>query len=112
VLGDGVLELPRVGAVLQTGEPGLPSVVVDCRGVEVGPVCQFLRDLMLCDMSPATCRSYAHDLLRWFRLLWLLGMGWERATNSEVALLVGWLRSAPNPRRRRSQDSTVVAGLL
>jgi len=110
MLGDGVLALPRLGGVLQTGEPGLPSVVVDGRGVEVEAVSQFLRDLMLCDMSPATCRSYAHDLLRWFRLLWLLGMGWERATTSEVALLVGWLRSAPNPQRRRSPDSTVVAG--
>jgi integrase len=110
MLGDGVMEIPRVGGVLETGEPGLPSVVVDCRGVEVEPVSEFLRDLMLCDMRAGTCRSYAHDLLRWFRLLWLLGMGWERATTSEVALLVGWLRSAPNPQRRRSSESTVVAG--
>jgi integrase len=99
-----------VGAVLTGSESGLPSVVVDGCGVELAPATTFLRDLMLCDMSPATCRSYAYDLLRWFRLLWLLGMDWERATTAEVALLVGWLRSAPNPQRRRSQGSSAMAG--
>jgi Phage integrase, N-terminal SAM-like domain len=104
------LKIPRTGGVLETGSPGLPHVETDDRVAEVQRVSEFLRDLMLCDLSAATCRSYAHDLLRWFRLLWLLGMGWERATTSEVALLVGWLRSAPNPQRRRSSESTVVAG--
>jgi hypothetical protein len=67
LVGQGSLEIRRVGAVLKGRETGLPSLVVDDRGVEVEPVAAFLRDLMLCDLSPATCRSYAHDLLRWFR---------------------------------------------
>lgn len=64
-------------------------------------VSAFLRDLMLGDCWPATCRSYAHDLLRWLRLLATVGTGWERATRGEVALLVAWMRNAPNPQRRR-----------
>ncbi|MFC9977196.1 hypothetical protein ACFVH6_40490 [Spirillospora sp. NPDC127200] len=29
-------------------------------------------------MSPLTCRSYGFDLLRWFRLLWVLEVGCHR----------------------------------
>lgn len=54
LVGQGLVEIPRVGAVLNTGEPGLPSLVVDDRGAELRPVTPFLRDLMLCDMSSAT----------------------------------------------------------
>ena len=56
----------------------------------------YLRDRMLGDVSPLTCRSYAFDLLRWFRLLWTVDVGWEQATEAEAAALVGWLRTAPN----------------
>jgi hypothetical protein len=54
-----------------------------------------------CDASRLTCRSYAFGLLRWHRLLWVLKTPWEKATEAEVAVLVGWLRQAPNPQRRR-----------
>ncbi|MDA5283871.1 hypothetical protein [Streptomyces sp. Isolate_45] len=40
-------------------------------------------------MSPLTCRSYAFDLLRWSRVLWLLDVGWEQATEAETAAMVG-----------------------
>ncbi|MGY4766362.1 site-specific integrase [Kribbella sp. CWNU-51] len=73
----------------------LPRAVVDAAGREVDPVSRYLRDLALGDASSATGRSYAHDLLRWFRLLWFLDVGWEQATEAEVAALVGWLRAAP-----------------
>ncbi len=73
---------------------------------EVEPVSVYLRDLMLGDVSPLTCRSYGYDLLRWHRLLWVLQTPWEKATEAEVALLVGWLREARNPQRlRRRNDS-------
>jgi hypothetical protein len=52
-------------------------------------------------MSPLTCRSYAHDLLRWWRLLTALRVEWAEATAAEVAVLVGWLRSARNGQRQR-----------
>jgi integrase len=85
----------------------LPFVVTDAGGQEVESVSEYLRDLVLGDVSPLTCRSYAFDLLRWHRLLWMLETPWEKATEAEVAVLVGWLRQARNPqRRRRSPDSS------
>jgi integrase len=60
----------------------------------------FLRDLALTDMSPLTIRSYGNDLLRWWRLLQLLGVSWDQASRLEVEVLVGWMRSAVNPQRR------------
>ncbi len=57
-----------------------------------------------------TCRSYGYGMLRWFRLLWLLDTEWERATESEVAVLTGWLRSAANPQRQRHRANAQVAG--
>ncbi|MDT3397964.1 hypothetical protein RKE29_15155 [Streptomyces sp. B1866] len=71
-----------------------------------------MRDLLLGDVSPLTCRSYGHDLLRWFRLLWAVDVGWEQATEAETATLVGWLRSAPNPQRRRRPMDALAAGTV
>lgn len=100
-LMDGRTDLPRVGAVHEGSTSWLPYVVVDAAGREVEPVSGYLRDLLVGDVSPLTCRSYGHDLLRWFRLLWAVDVGWEQATEAEVAALVGWLRTARNPQRRR-----------
>jgi integrase len=65
---------------------------------------------MLGDMSPLTCRSYAFDPLRWFRVLWLVDVGWEQATEAEASALVGWLRSARNPQRERRRQGALPAG--
>lgn len=59
-----------------------------------------------------TCRSYAHDLLRWFRLLWAVDVGWEQATEAEVATLVGWLRAAGNPQWRRRRNGGYPPGAV
>jgi integrase len=88
----------------------LPYLVVDGAGHEIEPISMFLRDLMLGDVSPLTCRSYGHDLLRWWRLLELVQVPWDRATRSEVGVLVGWLRSARNPQRERQLLDTAPAG--
>jgi len=45
----------------------LPYAVVDGAGAGVDGVNRYLRDRMLGDISPLTCRSYGYDLLRWFR---------------------------------------------
>ncbi|WP_280393622.1 tyrosine-type recombinase/integrase [Nocardia brasiliensis] len=97
----GVVELPRIGAVVARPGELPPFVVVDAEGSPVEPAVRYLRDLALSDVSPLTCKSYGYDLLRWFRLLWLLEVAWDRATEAEVAVLVGWLRTSPNPQRRR-----------
>ena len=99
---EGRRDLPRHGEVRATESRSLPFVVVDAAGREVEPVSRFLRDLVLSDRSVLTCRSYAVDLLRWWRLLDVLAVGWDRATTDEVAVLVGWLRTAPNRQHPRA----------
>jgi integrase len=98
---DGRADLPRVGAVLEGSLASLPYVVVDAAGREIEPATSYLRDLLVGDVSPLTCRSYGHDLLRWFRILWAVDVGWEQATETETTILVGWLRTARNPQWRR-----------
>ena len=109
-LADGRRSVPAVGAVVRGESPDLPFVVVDGDGERLEPVVAYLRELMLGDASPLTCRSYGFDLLRWHRLLWFLGIGWDRATEAEVATLVAWLRAARNPQRQRRSPDSPPAG--
>jgi site-specific recombinase XerD len=66
----------------------------------------YRRELAASDCSPATIRSYAYALLRWFRFLHERFVGWERAERSDVRAFVEHLRETPNPQRlRRSADA-------
>jgi hypothetical protein len=51
------------------------------------------------------------DLLRWFRALWAVGVGWEQAAGTEAAALVGWSRSARNPERQQRREGGIRPGL-
>jgi integrase len=79
-----------------------PYVVLAGDGTEIEPVTEYLKELALSDASVLTPRSYGYDLLRWFRLLSVLEVAWDRATPSDLDVLVGWMKSAPNPQRRRA----------
>jgi integrase len=109
-LMEGQASVPAIGEVSPSGRLLPPFVVRDGLGRDVEPVTAYLRDLVVSDSSRLTIRSYAFGLLRWFRLLWVLEVGWERATEAEVVVLVGWLRSAVNPQRRRSSSQSAPAG--
>ncbi|MFH9425486.1 tyrosine-type recombinase/integrase [Streptomyces sp. NPDC017529] len=109
-LMDGRVRLSRIGAVAAGTSASLPWLVVDGAGREVEPVSSYLRDRLLGDVSPLTCRSYAYDLLRWFRVLWTVDVGWEQATEAEAAAMVGWLRSARNPQRHRRREGGFPPG--
>ncbi|MFF7415790.1 tyrosine-type recombinase/integrase, partial [Streptomyces lydicus] len=111
-LMEGRAELPRVGAVEATVEAHPPYLVFDGLGAEIEPVTAYLRDLALSDSSPLTCRSYGYGMLRWFRLLWLLDVPWQKATEAESAVLTGWLRTAPNPQRRRHSSESPAPGSI
>ncbi|WP_405914770.1 hypothetical protein [Streptomyces sp. NBC_00728] len=89
----------------------LPWLVVGGAGREFEPVSSHLRDCLLGDVSPLTCRSYVYDLLRWFRVLWAVGVGWEQAAGTEAAALVGWSRSARNPERQQRREGGIRPGL-
>ncbi|MFD7846097.1 tyrosine-type recombinase/integrase [Nocardia sp. NPDC059764] len=106
----GRVEIPRIGSVMPTGLKNLPYTVVDARGRPVEQIDNYLMSLALSDMSPLTCKSYGQDLLRWFRLLWLLGLAWNQAREGDVAALVGWMRTASNPQRRRRRAGSMCAG--
>lgn len=100
------LVVPRVGRVAPTEDPAVPWVVLDGAGARVEPVVEFLRDLLACGNSPASCRSYGFDLLRWFRFLAAVDVKWHRAQRGEVRDFVLWLRGCHNPARdRRGQDA-------
>ena len=109
-LMEGLRSVPAVGAVAAGQGPNLPFFVVNSDGEELCPVTAYLRDLTLGDASPLTCRSYAFDLLRWHRLLWCLEVSWEKATEADVAAMVGWLRVARNPQRDRRRAGVPPAG--
>jgi integrase len=104
--------LPGRGRVVSAGGAFPPFVLLDGEDLEVDPVTQYLRDLSLSDVSALTCRSYGFDLLRWFRLLWLLEVAWDAATPAEVDLLVGWMRSAGNVQRVRRRPGAPEPGSL
>jgi integrase/recombinase XerC len=95
------LRVTRAGEVRETTDPVLPWVVTDVAGQPVGPVSDFLRHLLASGNSPASCRSYAYDLLRWLRFLDAVGVRWDRAQRGEVRDFVLWLRLAHNPARDR-----------
>jgi Domain of unknown function (DUF4913)/TraM recognition site of TraD and TraG len=110
-LMEGRAQLPTVGAVLEREDAHPPYIVIDGLGRELEPVTAYLRDLALSDCSPLTARSYGFGLLRWFRLLWLLDVAWQRASEAEVAVLTGWLRTAANPQRHRRTAGTAAGSV-
>jgi len=61
----------------------------------------YLRELEASDCSPLTLRSYAYDLLRWFRFLHSQLMDWQRVERVDVRSFVEHLRETPNPQRLR-----------
>ena len=109
-LREGRVELPAVGNVQCVEPPGVVPYGVVVDGVEVEPISSYLASLVLCDVSPLTVRSYAHDLLRWWKVLAALGVRWDCATREDIEVMVGWMRSAVNPQRRRSALSVSQPG--
>jgi site-specific recombinase XerD len=91
------LAVPCRGALRATGDPFEPYQVVDPGGVTVPSVAAFLRDLQACGRPAATQRSYSMDLLRWFRFLWSVQVGWDQATAAEARDFFAWIQLAGRP---------------
>jgi hypothetical protein len=72
----------------------------------------YLRELAASDCSPATIRTYAYALLRWFRFLHERFVRWERAERSDVRAFVEHLRETPNPQRLRRSPDAPPPGLV
>lgn len=100
-------EDPVMGEVgrVEAAPSGLPWRVIFPDVEHVGAT-SYLRELAASDCSPLTVRSYAFDLLRWFRFLHERLINWERAERVDVRAFVEHLRAVPNPQRlRRRADA-------
>jgi integrase len=95
-----LLDVPRLGAVVE-GDSLCPFVLVDEGGGELGEVGAFLRDLRARDASAGSVRSYALALLRWYRFLWAVEVGWDRAGRVEARDFMLWLAAVRKPDRPR-----------
>lgn len=104
--------VPTIGCLEPSSDHALCWLVRDGDGEEIGPISDFLRDLVAGDCSPLTVRSYANDLLRWFRFLWDCRADWRTANRDHVRDFVLWMREAPNPQRVRSRPGAPAAGSL
>jgi site-specific recombinase XerD len=98
-------ELGRV----ESAESGLPWRVIFPDVEHVGAT-SYLRELAASDCSPLTVRSYAFDLLRWFRFLHERLINWERAERVDVRAFVEHLRETPNPQRLRRRPGRPAPG--
>ena len=114
VLGEdrdlGSLVVPRAGAVVTIEDVWEPVRLLDSSGVPVGAVRAFLQDLQAAGRSAATQRSYAMDLLRWFRFGWAIEVGWDHATRVEARDFCRWLSLRDKPARASGTAARAVRG--
>ena len=95
------LAVARVGRVEETGDPLLPFRLVDEQGAEIPAVTEFLHHMLADDASPASLRSYAYELLAWFRFLDAVMVPWDLAGRVEARDFALWLKTVKKPARQR-----------
>ena len=99
------LEVPGVGWVEETGDALRPFRLIDGEGAEVAAVTEFLHHMLADDASPASLRSYAYELLAWFRFLRAVEVPWDRAGRAEARDFALRLKMVKKPARRRRPDA-------
>lgn len=107
----GLLVLPVWGRVVAVDEP-VPWQVLDDAGRPLTPVATYLADFLVRGNTAASVRSYAYDLLRWFRWLRAIEIDWDKATSTEVKDFVLWLCAATKRRRAARTGSAKTAGTI
>jgi integrase len=105
------LAVPVVGSLGATGDPWQPFQLLDRDGAVVDPVSAYLRDLGATGRPATTQRSYAMDLLRWYRFVWALDVPWDQATREEARDFCLWLGVAEKPRRPHWRHGDAAASL-
>lgn len=93
------LVLSQAGALEATGDLFLPYRLVDAEGASVRAVAVYFAEVAGCGRPAATLRSYGMDLLRWFRFLWTIEVGWGQVTQVEARDFCRWLQIAVKPVR-------------
>jgi hypothetical protein len=94
-----MLVVPRVGTVRTTEDLWEPVRLIDSAGDVVPSVAAFLKELQASGRSTSTQRSYAMDLLRWFRFAWAVEVPWDQATRLEARDFCRWLALREKPAR-------------
>jgi site-specific recombinase XerC len=109
-----MLVVDSVGAVVETDVIWEPYRLVDLSGEAVTAVSGFLHDLQASGRTAATQRSYALDLLRWFRFLWAVDVAWAEATRCGARDFCRWLALVDKPRtgtpKRAAGSANPVTG--
>lgn len=105
------IRLPLWGQVV-SDEGVVPWVLQDGLGKPVAPVQTFLRDFAARGNSAGSVRSYAMDLLRWWRFLIAVGVAWDKATPAEVRDFVLWFKQATKPVAALRKQSVTTAGTV
>lgn len=103
------LRLDRWGRVVAADGP-VPFVVVDHDGRLVEPIGRFLRDFTARGHAAGSVRSYAYDLLRWWRFLRAVDVAWDRASSAEVRDFVLWLQQTSKSRSAARTISLATVG--
>jgi integrase len=93
------LVMPLRGSLEATGDLFEPYRLVDADGVVLVPATAYFRELAGCGRSAATHRSYGMALLRWWRFLRAVGVGWDQATRAEARDFCSWIQLAGKPAR-------------
>ncbi|MFE9776156.1 tyrosine-type recombinase/integrase [Streptomyces sp. NPDC005931] len=91
--------LPDLGRLEETGNRYEPYRLLDQTGAVVAPVAVWFSELQAAGKPETTLRSYGNDLLRWFRFLWALEVGWQRVTRVEARDFARWMQVANKPVR-------------
>lgn len=105
------LVVPRVGKVEETGDPLRPFRLLDGQGAGMAAVAEFLHHLLADDASPASLRSYAYELLRWFRFLHAVAVPWQLAGRAEARDSALWLKTTKKPPRPRRLDAPAAGSV-
>ena len=102
-----LLVVRRVGSLVSTDDLWEPYRLLDPSGAPVVAVAMFFGELQAAGRSTATQRSYGLALLRWFRFLWAVEIGWPQATRVEARDFSRWIQATAKPVRPhwRSPDN-------
>lgn len=107
----GSVRLPRWGRVV-SAVGVVPWLVVDPEGVPVEPIRRYLVDFVAQGNRSGSVRSYAFDLLRWWKWLRAVDVEWDKATPAEARDLVLWLKQTTKPRNSPRTVSTATVGTV
>jgi transposase len=93
------LVVPQSGSLEATGDLFEQYQLVDADGVVVAPAGAYFRDLAAGGRAAATQRSYGMALLRWWRFIRAVGIGWDQATRAEARDFLCWVQLGDKPER-------------